>query len=102
MKKLFLIVLLLSGSLSGKAQADTSGYMAMPRLNYYTNDEVGEIIVITPGQLTGNKVTVDLVFEYEFLNRGFVVVPGALTTVPFEMKRLREGENEITVSFYKN
>lgn len=102
MKKLFLIVLLLSGSLSGKAQADTSGYMAMPRLNYYTNDEVGEIIVITPGQLTGNKVTVDLVFEYEFLNRGFVVVPGALTTVPFEMKRLREGENEITVSFYEN
>ena len=94
-----LLVLL---SLSIQSQPDTTDYYASPRLDYYTNEEVGEIMVFVPGRLKNNEISVDLVFEFEFLNRGFKVVPGAVSTVPFEMKRLRTGDNEITVSFYED
>jgi hypothetical protein len=102
MRLSFLLILNLILSVSAFPQLDTSAYYASSRLDYYTNEEAGEVMVYVPQSMKNHKISIDLVFEYEFLNRGFVVVPGGISTVPFQMERLREGENEITVSFYED
>ena len=94
----FLVIL----ALPGFSQPDPSVYYADSRLDYYTNEEVGEILVYVPATLKGHKIAIDLVFEYESLNKGYPVVANGITTVPFPMKLLREGQNEITVSFYED
>jgi hypothetical protein len=102
MKKIVFISLLAILSFPGISQTDSSLYYAASRLDYYTDEETGEILVFVPEKLTGHKVTTDLVFEYEVLNRSYPVVSGSISTVPFLMKTLREGQNEITVSFYED
>ena len=102
MKRIVVLSLLVGLSLSLFSQADSSTYYSASRLDYYSYETVGEVLVFVPSSLKEYKVTVDLVFEYEFLNRGAVVIPGAVTTVKYPMELLREGQNEITVSFYEN
>jgi len=102
MKILGILSLLLIIPFSGFSGPDTSAYYAASRLDYYTNEEVGEVMVFIPERLNGYKITIDLVFEHEFLNRGYVVLPGEVFPVPFSLKALREGQNEVTVSFYEN
>jgi hypothetical protein len=89
-------------SFSSFAGQDLTSYYASSRLDYYTNEETGEILVFVPDKIDGMKVTVDLVFEFEILNRGFAVFPSGVSTVPFSLEKLREGRNEITVSFNEN
>lgn len=102
MRIIIFISFLVALALPGIAQPDSSSYYAASRLDYYTDEEAGEILVFVPERLKGNKVTVDIVFEYEHLAKSHLVVPGSVTTVPFPKKTLREGQNEITVSFYEN
>jgi hypothetical protein len=102
MKMLCILSLLATLSFPSYSGPDSSNYYAASRLDYYTNEEAGEIMVYVPAKLKEVKITVDLVFEYEFLNRGFQVIAGEVSTVPYSLKILREGENEITVSFYEN
>jgi hypothetical protein len=99
MKLLFSLSLFFFLTISGIAQFNPENYYAASRLDYYTNEEIGEIIVFVPERLKTHKITIDLVFEYERLNRGFEVASSGVSTVPFPMKLLREGLNEITVSF---
>jgi hypothetical protein len=99
MKILSFFSLFLILSLSAFSQPDVSSYYAVSRLDYYSGEEVGEILVFVPERLKGHEMTIDLVFEYEVLNRGYQVASSGVSTVPFPMKLLREGQNEITVSF---
>ncbi|MFO7613786.1 MAG: hypothetical protein R6W71_04015 [Bacteroidales bacterium] len=88
--------------LQGYAQPDGSAYHAISRLDYYTDEKTGEIAVYIPESKAKMEITIDLVFEFQFLNRGFPVVPRGVSSVPFSMELLREGNNEVTVSFYEN
>ena len=89
-------------SLQGYSQPDESAYHAISRLDYYTDEKTGEIAVYIPESKAKMEITIDLVFEFQFLNRGFPVVPRGISSVPFSMELLREGNNEVTVSFYEN
>jgi hypothetical protein len=102
MKFLLVISCLVLMSLSGISRPDSSAYYASSRLDYYTDEKVGEILVFVPEKLKGHKTNIDLVFEYEALNKGFQAAPYGVSTVPFSMERLRDGQNEITVSFYED
>lgn len=102
MKILPVLSFLLLITVSGFSQPDSAAYYAATRLDYYTDEEVGEILVFVPARLKEYKITIDLVFEYELLNKGYPVVSSGVSTVPFPSKTLREGQNEITVSFYEN
>jgi hypothetical protein len=84
------------------SQVDPALYYAASRLDYYTNEEVGEILVSVPETKKEHKITTDIVFEYEPLNKNYPVSSSGVSTVPFPMKLLREGQNEITVSFYED
>jgi hypothetical protein len=99
MKIISVLSLLLSLALTSLAQPDANSYYAAPRLNYYTNEEFGEIMVYIPEKLKDHETTIDLVFEYQILNRGCKVASSGVSTVPFSKELLREGQNEITVSF---
>lgn len=94
----FLVIL----ALAGFSQPDHAVYFASSRLDYYTSEKVGEILVYVPARLKGHKIDIDLVFEYESLNRGFSAASSGTSTVPFSMERLKQGQNEITVSFYED
>jgi hypothetical protein len=102
MKSLSILFILFLLTFQGFSQVDRSAYYAAPRLDYYTTEEVGEVIVYVPEQSKNLKISIDIVFEYETLNRGFLVSSIGVSTVPFPMKLLREGNNELTVSFYEN
>ncbi len=102
MKKLIWLILLILFTCDAFPQPDPDAYHAVSRLNYYTNEEVGEILVYVPQRLRDYKITIDLVFEYQVLNRGYLVASKGVTTVPFSLELLREGQNEITVSFSEN
>jgi len=102
MKKLIYGILFLLFTYEALPQPDPDAYFAISRLNYYTNEEVGEILVYVPERLKDHKITIDLVFEYQVLNRGYQVASNGVTTVPFSLKLLREGQNEITVSFFED
>jgi hypothetical protein len=101
--KIFSIVSILCIlALPGISQPDSAIYYASSRLDYYTNEEVGEVLVFVPENLKEHKITIDIVFEYERINRAYPVASLGISTVPFPMKLLREGANELTVSFYED
>lgn len=102
MKNLVIIFCLFILALPGWAQPDAGSYYAASRLDYYTGEEVGEVLLNIPETKKDRKISIDLVFEYEALNKGFVVSSTGVSTVPFPLKRLRVGNNEITVSFYED
>jgi hypothetical protein len=102
MKFLTVIFCFILFTLSGFSRPDSTSYYASPRLNYYTDEKVGEILVFVPERLKGHRIGIDLVFEYEVLNKGFQAASSGVSTVPFQMDRLRAGQNEITVSFYED
>jgi hypothetical protein len=102
MKPLSVISFLIVFSFSGYSQPDSSVYYAASRLDYYTGEKAGEILVYVPVRLKEHRISIDLVFEYEALNKGFPAVSSGVSTVPFPMERLRQGQNEITVSFYED
>lgn len=84
------------------AQPDKEAYHAVANLNYYTDEATGEIAVFVPPGREGLDVKVDLVFEFQFINRGYAVGSQGISLVPFSLELLREGNNELTVSFYEN
>jgi len=102
MKNLVIIYCFILFSLTGSSQPDPGTYYAASRLDYYTNEEVAEIMISVPESKKEVKISVDLVFEYESLNKGFIISSIGVSTVPFPAKGLRLGDNEITVSFYEN
>ena len=102
MKRHFIVSCFLLFALAGFSQFEPNSYYAASRLDYYTNEEVGEVMVYIPERLQDKKITIDVVFEYEVLNRGFQVASSGVSAVPFPMKLLRIGNNEITVSFYED
>lgn len=101
MKNAALIFIILL-SITANASPDTSAYYAASRLDYYTNEEAGEIMVFVPSGKKNDRITTDLVFEYQNLNKGYPVFSSGISTIPFPTKLLKEGKNEITVSFYEN
>lgn len=96
---LFLFTLVVLSSIGFSQKPDPENYFASSRLDYYTNEDVGEIMVYVPDRLKDRKITIDLVFEYQSLNRAYEVSSFGVSTVPFPTELLREGTNEITVSF---
>jgi hypothetical protein len=102
MKFLSLVSFIIILAFPGFSRPDSTNYYASSRLDYYTNEKVGEILVFVPERLKGRKINIDLVFEYDILNKSFPAASGGVSTVPFPMDRLRTGQNEITVSFYED
>jgi hypothetical protein len=102
MKNITALYFLLIMSVGGIAQQDHSMYFAASRLDYYTNEEEGEIMVFAPESKKSLGITIDLVFEFQTLIKGYPVSSEGVTTVPVNMGLLREGQNEITVSFNEN
>ncbi len=94
----FLVIL----ALQGISQPDRAVYYAASRLDYYTNEETGEILVYVPESKKGHRISIDIVFEYQALTKAFPAVSNGVSTVPFNMQLLREGQNELTVSFYED
>lgn len=88
--------------LQGYAQPDETAYHAISRLDYYTDEKTGEIVVYIPESKVKMEITIDLVFEFQFINRRFPVVPRGISSVPFSLELLRVGNNEVTVSFYED
>lgn len=88
--------------LISRAQPDPGAYHAISRLDYYTDENAGEIAVYVPDGKMDIAITIDLVFEFEHINRWYPVAPRGISSVPFPLEMLREGNNEITVSFYEN
>ncbi len=101
LKKMKLIAAVILFSLSSHLTAQDS-YQAFSRYDYYTSEQFGEIIVEVPESKMGMSIKVDLVFEYDFVQKGYIVPAGLLSGVPFPMERLHQGDNEITCSFYEN
>ncbi len=96
-----IFLLLLAGCLASPALglSDPSEYHAFSRLDFYTEEEYGEIAVFIPLEKKDLSITIDLVFEFQFLTRSYQVVAHGFSGVPFDMQLLREGANEVTVSF---
>jgi hypothetical protein len=102
MKIISILSLLVILALPGKSQPDPSAYYGSSRLDYYTNEEEGEVLVYVPAEKKEHRIAIDIVFEYQILNRAYPVASSGVSTVPFPMKFMREGQNEITVSFYED
>lgn len=102
MKKFIFLSLMLTIINLAFSQADPGKFFAESRLDYYTSEEMGEILVFIPEQYKSSDMSVDLVFEYQILNRNCEVSSSGISTVPFPTELLKEGENEITVSFNEN
>jgi hypothetical protein len=102
MKKITFLLMLLLAFFQGFSQHDPDNFFAESRLDYYTDEEVGEILVFIPERYKSAEMSIDLVFEYEPLNRNYMVNSSGVSTVPFPMELLKEGQNELTVSFNEN
>jgi hypothetical protein len=102
MKRLLLFLTYLWISLSGFSQFDPGQYFANSRYDYYTGEKTGQVLVYVPESKTGMNVTVDLVLDFNFLNRNAVVFPGHAMPVSFGMENFKQGNNEVTVSFYED
>jgi hypothetical protein len=102
MRKLAFLSILLLLLQQGFSQVNLDQFFAESRLDYYTNEEAGEILVYTPGRYKSSEISIDLVFEYQPLSRNYPVNSHGVSTVPFPMELLKEGRNEITVSFNEN
>ena len=86
MKIILFISLYVILAFPGLSQPDSSKYYSASRLDYYTDEEVGEILIYVPESQMHNQITIDIVFEYEFLNKGYPVASHGVSTVPFPMK----------------
>lgn len=84
------------------AQPDPDHYHAISRLDYYSVEKTGEIAVYIPESKSNLAITIDLVFEFQFLQKGAQVIPHGFSGVPFSLELMRKGDNEVTVSFYEN
>lgn len=102
MKKQIFILVSVVMAIHAISQPTADLYFASSRLDYYTTEKSGEILVFVPDIKKDLRISIDLVFEYQVLTRNFQVSSHGISTVPFPMQLLREGDNEITVSFYEN
>ena len=102
MKRIFFIINLLWICQTGMSQYDPNNYYASSRYDYYTNEKTGQVLVYVPDSKTGMNITVDLVFEFNFMNRGVPVFPGHAVPVSFSLEKFKQGDNEVTVSFYED
>jgi len=102
MKKYFLLLALITLSVAGISQPDLQNYYAASRYDYYTTEKTGHVLVYVPESKKGMNITVDMVLDFSFLNRGIPVFPGHAIPVSFELERFKLGNNEVTVSFYEN
>ena len=78
-------------------------FKAISRLDYYTNENIGHVIVFVPDDLLGENISIDLVYKYEHLSKG-VGIPTGLTPglVPFPLQDVEPGIDTMTCSFYVN
>ncbi|MBW6459312.1 MAG: hypothetical protein K0B08_01960, partial [Bacteroidales bacterium] len=97
-----LLLFVASINLKSYSQPDRNTYHAISRLDYYTDEKTGEIAVYIPESKAEMEIAIDLVFEFQFINRRYPVVPRGISSVPFSLELLRVGNNEVTVSFYED
>jgi len=76
-------------------------FKAISRLDYYTSENIGQVIVFVPEDMLDKNISIDLVYKYEHLTKG-VGLPKGLTTalVPFPLQDIELGADTITCSFY--
>jgi hypothetical protein len=96
------ILILVIITLITSARAQDTSYTAFSRLDYYTNEENGEVAVFVPDSKKGMKITIDVVFEFEFLVQQHLAFPGHTVPIQFPLAGLPIGDNELTLSFYEN
>jgi len=78
-------------------------FKAISRMNYYTTENTGQVIIIVPEDLQKENIKIDLVYKYEHLIKGYPI-PNNIKTglVPFNLSEFEEGIDTITCSFYVN
>lgn len=86
----------------GMSQFDPENYFSSSRYDYYTDEKTAQVLVYVPVNKSGMNITVDLVFEFNFLNRAVPVFPGHAIPVSFSLENFKPGNNEITVSYYED
>ena len=97
-----LIIVSMLASVIVRSQFDPARYYAFSRLDYYTSESFGEVIVNIPASLEAKDIRIDLAFEHSFLSRQVAVQAGGLNSVPVSLEKFKEGDNEVTVSFYED
>ena len=55
-----------------------------------------------PESKKDKKITVDVVYAFNFLNTFVPVFPGHAMPVSFKLEGFKQGDNEVTVSFYED
>jgi len=89
--------------LAGRAMAGISDIKAVTRYDYYTDEAMGEVLVIVPQDLLDKKIKIDLAFRYRFLTKGYPIPAGhARCLVPFPLEPFDRGSDTVICSFYVN
>lgn len=90
------LILLLSCSFIGIAQDD---YKSNSRLNYYTHEDIVAVAVWIPASKQELSVSVDIVFEFDYLASRVDVRAGETSIFELHVDRFHPGNNELTVSY---
>lgn len=99
LKQFFTLVILLLFTVLTFAQEN---YFAVSRFDYYTTEEMVEVAVWIPESKQDLRITVDIVFEYDFFLRGKEAEIGLVNIFYFALDSLHPGRNEVTVSYNEN
>jgi hypothetical protein len=95
-----ILVVLLLHPLTG---ISGEGYKAFNRLNYYSGEETGQMVVAVPEGKENMRLKVDLVLDYQFLNRNYPLPSThGQYVVPYALDTIKSGTHELTVSFYED
>ncbi len=93
---LIFLILILSCAFTAMAQDD---YKSNSRLSYYTDEDMVEVAVWIPASKQDLSVSVDIVFEFDFLVRRVDVRAGEMSIFELPVERFHPGNNELTVSY---
>ena len=82
---------------SGKAE-----YRAVSRYDYYTDEEDVELVIWVPSSLAVSATAVDIEYDGRQLIKGKETTPGQFNVFSFSLDLLRQGDNEVVVSYFED
>lgn len=95
-RHLIFLIPLLFCAFSAMTQDD---YKSNSRLSYYTDEDMAEVAVWIPASKQDLDVSIDIVFEFDFLVRRADVRTGEINIFEMPTDRFHPGSNELTVSY---
>jgi len=98
-RNLFLLIIFLSCAVTAATQ---DSYKSNSRLSYYTNEDTVEVMVWVPVSKQDLAVSIDVVFEFDFMFPRADVRAGEINIFYVPRTSFRQGRNELTVSYNEN